>query len=85
MNAARDSHRTTLLGVRRLGSNHKLICLVRIGTRNQSQMLADDPERASRGGWCFDATAPDPLIGAPDLKVGSGVVDIYMYTDDPVP
>lgn len=30
--------------------------------------LANDPQRASRGGWCFDAADPDPLIGAPDLK-----------------
>lgn len=30
--------------------------------------LADDPERASRGGWCFDASDPDPLCGAADLK-----------------
>ena len=30
--------------------------------------LADDPERASRGGWCFDATDPDPLLGASDLR-----------------
>jgi putative glutathione S-transferase len=30
--------------------------------------LADDPERASRGGWYFDATNPDPLCGAKDLK-----------------
>ena len=34
--------------------------------------LADDPEKASRGGWCFDQTDPDPLIGARDLK---GVYD----------
>ena len=34
--------------------------------------LADDPERASRGGWCFDASDPDPLVGAADLK---GVYD----------
>ena len=30
--------------------------------------LSDDPERASRGGWCFDASDPDPLCGADDLK-----------------
>jgi len=30
--------------------------------------LADDPERASRGGWCFDDSDPDPLVGASDLK-----------------
>mmetsp|Transcript_7942 Transcript_7942/g.24544 ORF Transcript_7942/g.24544 Transcript_7942/m.24544 type:complete len:407 (+) Transcript_7942:73-1293(+) len=30
--------------------------------------LANDPERASRGGWCFDDSAPDPLVGAADLK-----------------
>merc|ERR1712232_551125 len=30
--------------------------------------LADDPERARRGGWCFDASDPDPLLGASDLK-----------------
>ena len=30
--------------------------------------LADDPERASRGGWCFDASDPDPLCGGADLK-----------------
>jgi len=34
--------------------------------------LANDPQRASRGGWCFDAMAPDPLVGAADLK---GVYD----------
>ena len=34
--------------------------------------LANDPQRASRGGWCFDATDPDPLVGAADLK---GVYD----------
>ena len=34
--------------------------------------LADDPEKASRGGWCFDAANPDPLLGAADLK---GVYD----------
>ena len=28
---------------------------------------ADDPERASRGGWVFDSTEPDPVFGAPDL------------------
>lgn len=26
--------------------------------------LADDPGRASRGGWCFDASDPDPLCNA---------------------
>ena len=30
--------------------------------------LANDPQRASRGGWCFDSTDPDPLLNAPDLK-----------------
>merc|ERR1712224_1140966 len=30
--------------------------------------LADDPERARRGGWCFDASDPDPLLDASDLK-----------------
>ena len=27
---------------------------------------ADDPERASRGGWVFDS--PDPVFGAADLR-----------------
>ena len=30
--------------------------------------MDDDPERASRGGWCFSADAPDPLCGANDLR-----------------
>jgi putative glutathione S-transferase len=30
--------------------------------------MADDPERASRGGWAFDASDPDPLCGAADLR-----------------
>ena len=30
--------------------------------------LANDPEKASRGGWCFSDSDPDPLIGAADLK-----------------
>ncbi len=29
---------------------------------------ADDPERASRGGWVFDS--PDPVFGAADLRRG---------------
>ena len=33
--------------------------------------LADDPDRASRGGWCFDADDPDPLCGASDLREAS--------------
>jgi len=33
-----------------------------------STRLANDPERASRGGWCFDEADPDPMLGAPDLK-----------------
>ena len=28
---------------------------------------ADDPERASRGGWVFDDTEREPVFGAPDL------------------
>ena len=27
---------------------------------------ADDPERASRGGWCFDR--PEPAFGKTDLR-----------------
>lgn len=34
--------------------------------------LDDDPEKATRGGWCFDPSDPDPLCGASDLK---GVYD----------
>lgn len=30
--------------------------------------MADDPERASRGGWAFEASDPDPLCGAADLR-----------------
>ena len=30
--------------------------------------LDNDPEKASRGGWCFSQDDPDPLIGASDLK-----------------
>jgi len=30
--------------------------------------LDDDPQRASRGGWCFSASDPDPLCGAADLR-----------------
>ena len=30
--------------------------------------LEDDPEKASRGGWCFDPQHPDPLCAARDLK-----------------
>eukprot|EP00965_Chrysotila_dentata_P238699 6202669-Pleurochrysis_carterae.AAC.1 len=30
--------------------------------------LIDDPEKASRGGWAFAPTAPDPLCNAPDLR-----------------
>jgi len=33
-----------------------------------STTLDDNPERASRGGWCFDRGDPDPLCGAADLK-----------------
>ena len=33
-----------------------------------STRLADDPARASRGGWCFDASDPDPLCAASDLR-----------------
>jgi putative glutathione S-transferase len=29
--------------------------------------LADDPTRARRGGWVFDAANPDPVWGAQDL------------------
>lgn len=28
---------------------------------------ADDPERASRGGWVFDT--PEPIFGASDLRL----------------
>jgi putative glutathione S-transferase len=31
-------------------------------------VLSDDPGRASRGGWCFEASDPDPLCDANDLK-----------------
>lgn len=41
--------------------------------------LADDPQRARRGGWCFDASDPDPLIGASDLK---GVYDACTPGDE---
>jgi len=30
---------------------------------------ADDPERASRGGWVFDT--PEPIFGATDLRSSS--------------
>lgn len=30
--------------------------------------LRDDAERASRGGWVFDPSAPDPLFGKRDLR-----------------
>ena len=30
--------------------------------------MDDDPQRASRGGWCFSASDPDPLCGAADLR-----------------
>ena len=30
--------------------------------------MADDPQRASRGGWAFDDADPDPLCGASDLR-----------------
>jgi putative glutathione S-transferase len=30
--------------------------------------LDDNPEKASRGGWCFAPSDPDPLLGAADLK-----------------
>jgi len=30
--------------------------------------LGDDPEKASRGGWYFPASDPDPLCGATDLR-----------------
>jgi putative glutathione S-transferase len=33
-----------------------------------STRLANDPVRASRGGWAFDESDPDPLVGASDLK-----------------
>jgi putative glutathione S-transferase len=33
-----------------------------------STRLDDDPQRASRGGWCFSASDPDPLCGAADLR-----------------
>ena len=29
---------------------------------------ADDPERASRGGWVFDEPGGDPLFGCRDLR-----------------
>lgn len=39
-----------------------------LGGAISSTRLADDPEKASRGGWCFDDARPDPFIGARDLK-----------------
>ncbi|GFH06840.1 GST N-terminal domain-containing protein, partial [Haematococcus lacustris] len=43
----------------------------RQGSRQQGHIsitqLADDPTRARRGGWVFDASDPDPVWGAQDL------------------
>ncbi|KAJ9506260.1 hypothetical protein QJQ45_014132 [Haematococcus lacustris] len=42
-----------------------------LGIRQQGHVsitqLADDPTRARRGGWVFDASEPDPVWGAQDL------------------
>ncbi|KAL6755645.1 putative glutathione S-transferase [Haematococcus lacustris] len=42
-----------------------------LGSRQQGHVsitqLADDPTRARRGGWVFDASDPDPVWGAQDL------------------
>ena len=40
---------------------------------------ADDPERASRGGWVFDS--PDPVFGAADLR--RALPDMYRRLPNP--
>lgn len=39
-----------------------------LGVAVATTPLTDDAERASRGGWVFDAAAPDPVFGAADLR-----------------
>jgi len=39
-----------------------------LGSVVTSTRLSNDPEKASRGGWCFSKDDPDPLLGAADLK-----------------
>ena len=39
-----------------------------LGTTITTTRLDDNPEKASRGGWCFAESDPDPLLGAADLR-----------------
>ena len=39
-----------------------------LGTTITTTRLDDNPEKASRGGWCFSESDPDPLLGAADLR-----------------
>lgn len=63
-NACPWCHRTTLvLALRGLAGAVRVV------------RLRDDAERASRGGWVFDAASPDPVFGKRDLRearVGGG-------------
>ena len=56
-NACPWCHRVTLtIALRGLGDHVRVV------------PMTDDAERASRGGWVFESSSPDPVFGARDLR-----------------